>query len=208
MSNTNLSDTEAKARLLGWPGRTRVWPPPEGVGFWLRAQPTGGGSKGPRISSPGARLFHTQPDGLWVYFSSRESCDLVAIEVCGSVQNLNDKRSRYIPASHSLVLNCGREWLLAEVAVQRGGQRPRWRATGSLDGPEPSTDLVVPVRFLRVMYALPNVIYHKWCRDHTPTGYEFFSPHSSLATYNSQPMQRFLKQMSSAAQFRVRIQRD
>jgi hypothetical protein len=46
-------------------------------------------------------------------------------------------------------------------------------------------------------------LYDKWCREHSPTGYEYFAPHSSLATYGSPPMQKFLRQMSSASQFRT-----
>lgn len=155
---------------------------------------------------PGAKLFTTQPDGLWVYINDPSSCDVVAVEVCGTIQNLNDKRSRYIPASHSLVLWCGLRWLEEKISVQRGGKRPRWKAAGSFSG-KPTAELNLPVRHLRVLYGIPNSLYHKWCREHTPTGYEFFCPHSSLQTYNSRPMQNFLRQMSSAAQFRVRVKR-
>lgn len=204
MSNEKLSDKEAKDLLLKWPTRTKLWPPPEGRGFWIRGQPKEGERPGPRLSSPGANLFMTQPDGLWVHFKGTACCDVVAIEVCGTIQNLNDKRSRYIPASHSLVLTCTSAWLKEEIAVQRAGRRPRWEASASF-GDEPSGDLSIPVRHLRVLYGIPNALYQKWCRGHTPTGYEFFSPHSSLGTYNSQPMQAFLRKMSSASQFRVRV---
>lgn len=207
MNKEKLSDAEAKAVLLKWPTRTKLWPPPGGRGFWIRGQPKDGNCVGPRISSPGAKLFGTQPDGLWVHFTGETSCDVVAVEVCGTIQNLNDKRSRYIPASHSLVLKCAAAWLKEEVAIQRGGRRPRWEAAASLDA-EPSNDLAVPVRHLRVLYGVPNSLYHKWCREHTPTGYEYFSPHSSLATYNSPPMQRFLRQMSSASQFRMQVKHE
>lgn len=204
MPREHLSDGEAKTILLGWPSRTsKLWPPADGKGFWLRAQPRAGTKAGPKLSAPGAVLFRTQPDGMWVHFQSRRSCDVVAVEVCGSIQNLNDKRSRYIPASHSIVLNCSKEWLLEDVAVQRGGMRPRWKASGSY-GKVPKADVSIPVRHLRVMYALPNDLYHPWADQHTPTGYEYFCPHSSLDSYNSQGMQKFLRQMSIASQFYVR----
>ena len=83
---------------------------------------------------------------------------------------------------------------------------PRHGEAASLAGSfdtKPAEDLSVPIRHLRVMYGIPNALYHKWCREHTPTGYEFFAPHSSLHTYNSPAMQQFLRQMSSANQFRV-----
>lgn len=207
MSKSQLSDKEAKGLLLRWPTRTKLWPPPKGRGFWIRGQPKDRNRPGPRLSSPGATLFTTQPDGLWVHFNQAISCDVLAVEVCGTIQNLNDKRSRYIPASHSLMLTCTVGWLAEEVPVQNGGQRARWQASAAF-AIKPSEPLCVPVRHLRVLYGLPNSLYHKWCREHSPTGYEFFCTHSSLATYNSPPMQRFLRQMSSASQFRVQVKHE
>lgn len=203
MATSKLSDGAAKAILLKWPGRTKLWPPPFGTGYWIRAQPKVGTVSGPRLSAPGAVLFRTQPDGMWVHFRSTESCDVVAIEVCGTVQNLNDKRSRYIPASHSVVVACSCRWLQEHTATKAGGKAARWKASACFDH-EPTEDIEVPVRHLRVLYALPDALYHQWCREHVPTGYEFFCPHSSLSSYNGQKMQRFLKRMSIASQFYVR----
>lgn len=204
MSNRKLSDGEAKAVLRQWPERTKLWPPPDGRGFWIRGQPRSGERPGPRLTSPGAKLFATQPDGLWVHFSGSAFCDVVAVEVCGTIQNLNDKRSRYVPSTHSLVLNCSREWLVEEITVQKGGKRARWMACASIDD-EPVVNLSLPVRHLRVLYGIPNALYDKWCGEHVPTGYEYFAPHSSLSTYNSPAMQNFLRQMSRASQFRTMI---
>ena len=202
MAADKLSDAEAKQILLKWPTRTNIWPAPGGTGYWLQAQPKSGNIPGPRISSPGATQFRTQPDALWAFFHPFSSCDLVAVEVCGTIQNLNDKRSRYIPSSHSLVLSVSASWLNQTIPIQGGGQRTRWESTGTLTV-APVADLVLPVRHLRVLYALPNTLYHVWCSEHTSTGYEFFSPHSSLSSYNSQPFQEFLKRMSIATQFYV-----
>ena len=70
----------------------------------------------------------------------------------------------------------------------------------------PNIDLyIIPVRHLRVLYALPKRLYETWCRQHTPTGYEFFCPHSSLDSYSSKKMQTFLAQLSIAAQFYTRL---
>jgi hypothetical protein len=204
MADPQLSDAQAKKILLNWPGRTKsVWPSPGKKGFWIRAQPTSTTISRPKISSPGAALFKTQPDGLWVYFSGTEFCDVVVIEVCGTVQNLNDKRSRYIPSSHSIVLTCPLAWLEEEVDVQRGGRSPRWKATATITH-EPSSDLTLPIRHLRVLYALPKAVYSSWCSNHTPSGYEFFCPHSSLDSYTSPKMQKFLGQMSIRSQFYAR----
>lgn len=201
MATKKLSDAQAKAILLEWPKSTkRVWPAPQGEGRWVQAQPVSGNARSPRISSPGAKLFTTQPDGLYVFFNGASSCDLVVIEVCGSIQNLNDKRSRYFPSSHSIVLNCSRSWFLERVRTQGGGKKARWDLAESIEL-QPNKDLALPVRYLRVLYALPNELYLKWCPDHVPTGYEYFCAHSSLNSYKSQKMQEFLARMSIATQF-------
>ena len=201
MSSPKLTDAAAKAILLKWPRRSNsLWPAPSIGGFWLRAQPKDGSATGPRICSPGAKLFTTQPDGLWACFAKRQFCDLVVIEVCGSIQNLNDKRSRYIPSSHSLVLSCSAAWFNEHVPVQGGGKSPRCKALGSF-GKAPASDINVPIRFMRILYAIPDKQYGSWCLNHTPTGQEFFCKHSSLSAYKGPQMQSFLRQMSILSQF-------
>ena len=164
MPNEKLSDSDAKRILLGWPGRTKHWPPPGGSGYWIRAQPKVGSKPGPSLSSPGASLFHTQPDGMWAHFRGSECCDVVVIEVCGTAQNLNDKRSRYIPASHSVVVNCSLAWLREHISTKAGGTAARWEASRCFSE-EPKGNIAVPVRHMRVLYALPDELYHKWCAE-------------------------------------------
>ena len=204
MASTNhrLSDAEAKAVLLSWPTTTtKLWPPPDGEGTWVRAQPKDGRAAGPRVFAPGSELFSTQPDGLWVHFNGVASCDIVAIEVCGSVQNLNDKRSRYMPSTHSLVLRMNRKWV-DEIVPGGQGRRQVSRRKLAATLPELSTKSVdVPIRVLRVLYALKNTDYKAWVPQHVPTGYEYFIPHSSLSTYSRPETQEFLKGMSVASQF-------
>lgn len=200
-----LKDSEAKAILLNWPTRTNaVWKPPGGKGFWIQSQPKTGTVSGPKLSSPGATLFKTQPDGMWLYFEDTAACDVVIIEVCGTIQNLNDKRSRYFPSSHSIVVNCSKGWFVENIPTKNKGTAPRWKASGRILQ-QPKSDLAIPVRYLRVLYALPNEIYKTWCCDHVPTGYEYFCPHSSLDSYKAPKMQAFLKQMSIASQFYIAL---
>jgi hypothetical protein len=98
-------------------------------------------------------------------------------------------------------------WLVKGRGINsEGASSPRWKASVSF-GAVPTADISVPVRHLRVLYALPNPVYHSWVREHTPTGYEFFCPHSSLDSYNNQNMQRFLRQMSIASQFYVKAKK-
>lgn len=201
MAKQKLTDREAKDILLRWPQVTAaIWEAPQSQGAWLRAHPKNGKHRGPYIVSPGADLFKTQPDGLYVYFNGVDSADVVIIESCGSVQNLNDKRSRYIPTSHSTLLSCSNNWFDETINTPGGGKKPRWEACGSLSEC-PTHDIKVPIRHLRVLFALPNDIYKEWCPNHIPAGYEFFCPHSSLDSYTAPKMQRFLSRMSIASQF-------
>jgi hypothetical protein len=205
MADKKLSDADAKRILLRWPTQIKeVWPPPGGNGAWIRAQPIGDDDKapGPRIIAPGSKLFYTQPDGLWVHFNGVESCDVIAVESCGTSQNLNDKRARYMPSTHSLVLSVTRRWVEEEVSGGRGpGSSSRRELAGTM--PDSVENLFnVPIRNIRVLYALPNELYVKWVPEHPPSGSEFFIPHSSLDTYNAPDTQTFLRGMSVATQFR------
>ena len=201
MAKHKLKDSEAKQILRGWPQRTKsLWPTSQYGGYWLRGLPKDGKTTCPHLQSPGAELFKTQPDGLYLFISEDEFADAVSIEVCGTIQNLNDKRSRYMPSSHSIVVSCPHEWLREEIAVQKGGKVERWKACSSISK-TPQSDLTVPIRYLRVLYAIPTVKFDEWCRNHTPTGYEFFCKHSSLDSFSSQKMQEFLRQMSIHSHF-------
>lgn len=108
--------------------------------------------------------FRTQPDGLWFTLgllrgdehAKAEFGDCVAIESCGNVQNLHDKRARYAARTTSLLLVVQQGWLDREVVLRgRGGtRRPRREILG---GQLPSSgDVLLPVRHLRLLYALPD----------------------------------------------------
>lgn len=204
--NYRFSDAEAKAILLSWPTTTtKLWPPPGGAGTWVRANPRTGNPAGPRVFAPGSELFSTQSDGLWVHFNEVTSCDIVAIEVCQSVQNLTDERSRHMPSTHSLVFRVSRMWVDEVVPGGQGrSQLSRRELAATL--PELSTKSVdVPIlvllvllvlrvlRVLRVLYALKDTDYKAWVPQHVPTGYEYFIPHSSLSARSRPETQEFLK---------------
>jgi hypothetical protein len=203
MAKPKLGDREAKDILLRWPTRTKkLWSTPRGSGYWLQAQPKGVGSTAPTptIRVPGAELFSTQPDGMWVFLSDDSFADVVSIEVCRTAQNLNDKRSRYSAAVRSLVLHCPLHWLQDEIVVPKSGKITRWKAARTI-GKAPTNELVLPVRFLRVLYSLANDLYASWTAHNVPGGHEYFCRHSSLDSYNSQAMQTFLRQMSFGMHF-------
>jgi hypothetical protein len=199
-----MKDSAAKKLLLQkWPDySTDVWPVPGKDGSWIRARPAPRGKASVQLKCPGASLFKIQPDGLWLFVCSPEFVDAIVIEVCSSVQNLNDKRSRYMPSSHSLVAQLPVKWF--GTTVQKKKQKLEiWQLCAGLSI-KPVSDQTLPVRFLRVLYVLPSDIYDLWVPQHAPTGYEYFCVDSSLGSFTSQPMQAFLRQMSIASQFYTR----
>ncbi len=207
MSNTDLSDGEGKERLRAWPQRPReFFVTSTSVGFWLRAQPPDGGPAGPTLVSPGATLFAAQPDGLWLWFSELDFVDVIAVDVCRKTQNLNDKRSRYMPTTHALLVDCSAAWLTTVISLQGGGQRARWQACGTIAA-APTQDVRLPVRHLRVLYALPNDLYDDWLLSVTPGAHEFFCRHSSLGSHNSEAFREFLSRMNPGAQYYTRPRR-
>lgn len=198
MAAPKLKDADAKAVLLKWPTRTsKLWDPPTGSGYWIRAQPRDTNSKiaTPTLRTPGSSLFKTQPDGMWAFLNNSVYADVICVEVCGTQQNLNDKRSRYAADVRSLVLNCPLKWLTEAIALQKAGTSPRWQACGSIPAC-PTEELNVPVRFLRVLFALPNELYKAWTAENIPDGHEYYCRHSSLDSYNSQNTQAFVSQMA------------
>ncbi len=199
-----LTDAQAKKILERWPQRTnKLWKPPGGKGFWLRACPSAGVAAYPHLSTPGAENFRTKPDGLYVFFHNFSFCDVVCIESCGTAQNLYDKRSRYSLASHSLLLVCNKEWLLETISVQRGTHKTRWEAARTFSSKPRNKTLRLPVRHLRVLYTLEDNLYKSWKKNHVANGHEYYCRHSSLDTYNSPATRLFLRGMSLESHFRT-----
>lgn len=205
MSRESLRDREAKDILRSWGTRpTKLFRSSKTVGYWLRAQPPDGNVTGPVLTAPGAELFTTQPDGLWLWFGGgMRFVDVIAVEVCQKNQNLNDKRSRYMPTNHALLVQCSKQWLTATVRLQNGGRTARWKACGTLKERECS-DCYLPVRHIRVLYALPDNLYDKWLSNITPAAYEFFCQHTSLRSYTAKGYREFLTRMIPGAQFYTR----
>lgn len=204
---TKLSDKAAKESLLKhWPTVTEsLWPlPGDPDAKWLRAQPGMRNSKckpTPTLRQPGGTRFRTQPDGMWMHIVPNDYCDVMAIEVCGSLQNFNDKRSRYAANHGSLVVTCSECWLLEKVGIQGGGKRSRIEVTGGTRQ-DASGGMKLPVRWLSVLYFLPdssaNNHYRTWTSHNLPGPHEYVAPHSALSQYNAQRTQTFLQGMAPA----------
>ncbi len=207
MPNVTNLDGLVRHKLRSWPQR------PPGLmdyemgatGAWLRARP---GAEydidDPYLKKPGAKLMRTIPDGLWLRFGGTERdgfVDIFAIEACGSFQNLLDKRSRFAPSMHSLLAICPVPWLVAPVSAVN--LMPRWRYTGLLRA-APNARLALPVRDIRVMYALPPRHFQRFSASQVPHAHEFFAPINALISPESwqhPALQAFIARTSTRANF-------
>lgn len=195
-------DSRAKSALRKWPQRAKsYWSPPRRNTYWLRAQPVVNRSVGPRLSSPGSTLFKTQPDGMWLLLEPNSGyADVFAVEACGSISNLRDKRSRYTMFGSSLLVTCPLHWLSASIVVQHGGTRPRWSASGTFSHC-PEAPLILPIRAVRVLFALTQSARDKWRENGMAASHEFYCTIGQLEQQTSQTMQRLLKRASPYIHF-------
>jgi len=174
MVNFPSLDKLVRARLRQWPQRPPgITQAPGSHDGWLRGRPCEvSGTNFPFLKLPGSNRFRTLPDGLWLNFGGtvhEPFVDIFAIEACGSLANLLDKRSRFAPSTHSLLAVCPIPWLLAPVMAS--DQTPRWRATGLLRH-EPVLPFVLPVRDIRVLFALTDKNYSGFMKHQLPHAHE------------------------------------
>jgi len=195
-------DHLVRARLQQWPQR----PPGIGKGRspqdgWLRGRPGDQTAPAqPFLKFPGSNRLRTLPDGLWLNFGGTVAepfVDIFAIEACGSLQNLLDKRSRFAPSTRSMLAACPVPWLVG--AVTPTDPTPRWKVTGVLRA-EPTVALVLPIRDIRVMYALKERQYRGFAECQLPHPHEYFVPMEKLVAENAHenPAMRELVSRASA----------
>ena len=199
-------DALVKARLREWPQHPPgLKPSLNRQDTWLRARPTyDQGSCHPFLKLPGSDRLRTLPDGLWLNFGGTTEepfADIFAVEACISLTNLLDKRSRFAPSTHSLLVVCPVPWLLAPVIA--GDTMPRWRATGLLRH-EPILAFVLPVRDIRVLFALTHKNYDGFRKHQLPHAHEYFAPMETLTALGSDKNPRLralLARASASANF-------
>jgi hypothetical protein len=161
-------------------------------------------SNHPFLKLPGSTRWRTLPDGLWLNFGGTPVdayVDIFAIEACGSLQNLLDKRSRFAPSTHSLLAVCPVQWLLSPVMP--GDPTPRWKVTGVLRE-EPTVPFIVPVRGMHVLYGLKRKHYQGFARHQLPQAHEFFAPMEALTAYDGDKnpdMHALIARASAGANF-------
>ncbi|WP_137176288.1 hypothetical protein [Roseomonas sp. AR75] len=201
-------DDQVRRRLRQWPqqppGATRSQ---RQAGTWLRARPGAANFPGqPFIKLPGSSAFRTIPDGLWLHFSPDPDdryVDILCIEACGSVQNLQDKRSRFAPSTSSLLVVCPLRWMLEPA--EPTDPTPRWHLIGLLRE-EPTEPLVLPVRDVRVLYGLKQRHYQSVARGQVLQPHEYFCPIEALTAERGQEdpaLAALIGRASAAANFMV-----
>jgi hypothetical protein len=165
------TDAQAKEDLRKWPIVSQKLFGPE---IWLRNLPfplphEPGLPSLPYLYRVGDRS-KTYPDGLYARFGAGYA-DVIAIEHCGTQQNLNDKRSRYAASRAVNILALPKEWYSQWEVLVCSGRTTKYRTMRSLIykhgfkgqqwmGPRPGgttsmKDWKVPIRKLRVVYATP-----------------------------------------------------
>ncbi len=206
MDNFRSLDALVRARLQRWPqSPPGVVPHSPEPSHWLRGRPGAtSGSSHPFLKFPGSSRLRTLPDGLWLHFGGTAGepfVDIFAIEACGSLPNLLDKRSRFAPSTHSLLAVCPLPWLAAPTSAN--DTTPRWQLTGVL--PRPPTDpLVLPVRDIRVMYGLKQRHYDGFAKTQIPHPHEYFVPMQALVAEDAMhnpAMQALVSRASANANF-------
>ncbi len=123
------------------------------------------------------------------------------IEACGSFTNLLDKRSRFSPSLQSMLAVCPVPWLLGDVSPLQ--KTPRWHHTGLLNT-APAVPLTIPVRGIRVMYALRPRHYEGFAASQIPHAHEFFAPVTALLnpeSWQHPALRAFIARTSIRANF-------
>ena len=206
MSARQSLDMLVKERLKGWGQRPPgINMPRAGRSVWLRGRP-GDDSRTchPYLKVPGSTRLRTLPDGLWLNFGGTVGdpfVDIFAIEACGTDQNLRDKRSRFAPATYSLLAVCPLPWLIAPAIAN--DPTPRWETIGVLFR-APTQPVIFPVRFLRILYGLKAHDYAGFARHQLPHAHEFFAPMESLTAEDGDKdpeLRALLKRASASANF-------
>ncbi|WP_368415107.1 hypothetical protein [Falsiroseomonas sp.] len=141
---------------------------------------------------------------MWLHFSPDPDdrwADILCIEACGSVPNLQDKRARFAPSTSSLLAVCPLRWMLEPAEASE--PTPRWHMMRLLRS-EPTETLVLPVRDIRVLYGLKLRHYESVARAQVPHPHEYFCPIEALTAergHEDPALTALIGRASAAANF-------
>lgn len=193
-----LTDADATKAMASWPESTNDLLGGSDKQTWIKARPKKNKhATAPCLRNAGTTALATRPDGMWIHILPNiDAADVFCVEVCGSLQNLQDKRSRFVPATSALVMDCRAAWLNETIYTNL----PRWKKMGVFDS-RAQNDLKIPIRYLRVLFALKNEDY-KIFREHgVSAGHEYFVRHSSFGGITGPGFRNFLKAISPSSHF-------
>lgn len=200
MSN-KLSDADAKNIMRKWPNTTTSLFGGTDDRPWLRAQPKNANHRAttPFLLTAGNEALKTQPDGMFVRpVNDFRSLDVICFEVCSSLQNLQDKRSRYAPSNASLVIETRADWWNEEVHQTV----TRWeKVCDEGDAEEVEDDEWYPIRYLRVVFVLNSDHLEVFRLNGVAAGHEYFIRNQSLGSINSGGFREFLDRLSPSHHF-------
>lgn len=196
------SDADAKALFRDeWKLRPTLWKRPTDGGPWLRVRPNSrvtGSVECPDLTVLGMTSAKTEPDALYIAVGPGASfVDVIAVEHCSSAQNFFDKRSRYAPTTYSRAVRVGCDWLKQSESLQGGGNSPNWQLL-EMWAACPGQDVILPIRHLRVLYALRYDEYIQFLAQ-AFNAHEFLCLHSSLKHWAN--IRKFLTRMSMELHF-------
>lgn len=183
--------------MLEWPSYTRSLFGGSSGRPWIQAQPRTKNATTPCLANAGSGVLTTRPDGMWIrIIAGLKAADVFCVEVCGKMQNFQDKRSRFQPTTSALVLKCTRQWLNESMYVNM----TRWKKSGVFES-SVDRDFEFPVRNMRVLFVLTEKDYGEFFKSGVPGGHEYFMKHTSFGSFSSQQMQEFLKAISPDRHF-------
>jgi len=199
MSDDHLSDRDAKEIMEKWPRTTTVLFGGTDDCPWVKAQPKHreDSATTPLLLIAGNTALKTQPDGMYIRLvNDMQSLDVICFEVCSSLSNLQDKRSRYAPSISSLVVDIKNRWWNEKV-YSNGATR--WKKM-PFDEYEMEDhvrdDEWFPIRHLRVVYVLRSDHLENFRLNGVGYGHEYFIRNRSLASISAQGFRSFLDRLS------------
>ncbi|MEI9981249.1 MAG: hypothetical protein WDN23_20065 [Edaphobacter sp.] len=167
---------------------------------------------GAKLQQIGARENSTNPDGLYAYLKLRkdgrefEYCDIVAIEVCESLTNFYDKRSRYAGLGAGLILRTtpglwrlairslnGQK--LAEIIQLNDNESRKSHSADDIN------NYYTPVRAIRAIYVLGKNQDKKLWENTVLAAHEFTLVDTDFAKWNTTRMTEFILESSHNRQF-------
>lgn len=198
-----LTDAQAKQILLQWPSASPGFFGGSNPQPWIQAQPKNPNRRAtaPYLSLAGSSQLVTRPDGMWLRMYPTEQCaDVVVVEVCGSLQNFFDKRSRFSPSTNSLVIHVLLAWLREAIGTAPNARQSRWQKSGAFSS-QPQNNLILSVRTMSVLFALKQGDYNIVKSHGLAAGHEFFVRHSSLTGHTAPLFRSFLARIAQENRF-------